>query len=194
MLGRVLDALEASAYKANTVIVLWSDHGWHLGEKLHWRKFTLWEEATRVPLIMVVPGLTKPGQQCQRPVSLIDIYQTLIDLCDLSRVPEIASISVVPLLNNPQRLWERPALTTWRRGNHAVRDDDWRYIRYLDGTEELYDHRNDPMEWINLAGDPQYATVKQRLAAWLPTTNAPDAPHEDQYDPQEVSCETSMYR
>lgn len=175
-IGRILDALGGSEYKDNTIIVLWSDHGYHLGEKEHWEKFALWEKTNHVPLIIVAPGVTRPGTRCDRPVSLIDIYPTLIDLCGLKPKPELDGISLVPLLENPNSAWARPAVMTYMRGNHAVRDQRWRYICYADGTEELYDHRKDPHEWHNIAVDPANAEVIQRLKRWLPATEAPPAP------------------
>ena len=171
--GRVLDALDRSPYRDDTIIVFWTDHGWHLGEKQHWRKFALWEEATRTPLAFIVPGLTKPNSRCQRPVSLVDIYPTLIDLCGLKPRSELEGTSLEPLLTNPEADWERPALTTHGRGSHALRSERYRYIRYSDGSEELYDHKSDPMEWDNLADDPKLAQVKRELARWLPKKNAP---------------------
>jgi len=173
--GRVLDALDASPYAGNTIIVLWGDHGWHLGEKLHWRKFALWEEAAHAPLMMAGPGITKGGE-CTRPVSLMDIYPTLVDLCGLRPNERLEGNSLVPLLENPQAEWQPPALTTHGRNNHSLRSERWRYIRYHDGSEELYDHQSDEMEWTNLAGDPKYGDVKARLAKYLPEVNAPDAP------------------
>ncbi len=175
--GRLIAALDASRYAGNTLIVLWTDHGWHLGEKLHWRKFALWEEATRVPMIWVVPGLTRPGR-CQRTVSLLDVYPTLADLCGLSRPDQLEGTSLRPLLKDPLAAWDRPAVTTYGRGNHAVRSQRWRYIRYRDGSEELYDHENDPMEWTNLAGDARYDRIKQEHAAWLPKKNVPEGPRD----------------
>lgn len=172
--GRVIDALDASDYRDNTIVVLWSDHGWHLGEKLHWRKFALWEEATHNVLMVIAPGVTKGRQRCRHPVSLLDVYPTLIDLCGLRPKPALEGKSLVPLLRDPDARWERPALTTHGRDNHSLRTDRWRYIRYSDGSEELYDHENDPLEWKNLAGDPQHASVKRDLAAWLPQANAPE--------------------
>ncbi len=174
--GRVLDALEKSPYAKNTIVVLWSDHGWHLGEKLHWRKFALWEEATHNVLAMIVPGVTKPGGRCPRPVNLLDIYPTLIELCDLKPKKELEGISLVRWLKDPTAPKERPAVTTHGRENHSVRSERWRYIRYRDGTEELYDHEKDELEWYNLANKPEYAEVKRELARWLPKVNAPDAP------------------
>jgi len=175
--GRVLDALDASRYAENTVIVLWGDHGWHLGEKLHWRKFALWEEAAHAPLMMAGPGIQKGGE-CTRPVSFMDIYPTLVEVCGLGPNARLEGKSLRPLLENPKAEWEPPALTTHGRNNHSLRSERWRYIRYSDGTEELYDHQADEMEWTNLAGDPKYDEVKQRLARYLPEVNVPDAPRE----------------
>lgn len=165
--GRVLDALEASPYRENTIVVLWSDHGWHLGEKLHWRKRTLWEEGTRNLLMMAGPGI-KPGARCETPVSLLDIYPTLADRCGLPALEVLDGESLGPLLEDPSASRERPAVTTHLEGNHSVRTKRWRYIRYQTGEEELYDHRYDPMEWTNLAGQEQYAEVVSSLSRWLP--------------------------
>ena len=175
--GRVLDALDASPYADNTVVVLWGDHGWHLGEKLHWRKFALWEEAAHAPLMMAGPGIAKGGA-CTRPVSLMDIYPTLVDVCGLGPNERLEGRSLRPLLENPKAEWEPPALTTHGRNNHSLRSERWRYIRYADGSEELYDHASDEMEWTNLAGDPACDEVKTRLARYLPETNVPDAPRD----------------
>ena len=172
-IGRLIDALDASAYAENTAIVLWADHGWHLGEKSHWKKSTLWEEATRVPLLISAPGYS-PGT-CAKPVGLIDIYPTLIALCGLPAREGLEGRSLVPLMENPNRNWPFPAITTHGRGNHAVRSERWRYIRYADGSEELYNHRQDEMEWENLAHSPMLGEVKELLSQWLPENNAPDA-------------------
>ncbi len=176
-LGRVLDALDAGPNRDNTIVVLWGDHGWHLGEKLHWRKFALWEEATHNPLMFVVPGVAQPGARCSRPVSLLDVYPTLADLCDLGPRDELEGNSLLPLLEDPNMAWEPPAVTTYMQNNHSVRSERWRYIRYHDGTEELYDHSRDEMEWTNLAGDAKYAAIKAEHARWLPTVNADPSPH-----------------
>ena len=157
----------------NTVIVFWADHGWHLGEKHHWKKSTLWEEATRVPLLIAGPGIA-PGR-CTSPVGLIDIYPTLIDLCGLTDRADLEGQSLTPLLSEPTADWERPAITTHGRENHAVRTERWRYIRYHDGSEELYDHDTDEMEWKNLAEEPSLASVKEALAQWMPEQNADDS-------------------
>ena len=174
--GRIVGALDRSAYADDTIIVLWSDHGWHLGEKLHWRKFALWEEATHNPLMIVAPGVTQPGGRCTRPVNLLDIYPTLVELCGLPPKKELEGQSLVPLLKDPNVAWDRPTLTTHGRNNHSIRSERWRYIRYRDGTEELYDHEADELEWTNLADRPEHAEVKAELARWLPETNVENAP------------------
>ncbi|MBM3813503.1 MAG: sulfatase [Acidimicrobiia bacterium] len=177
-LGRLIDGFDASPLAKNTNIVLWSDHGWHLGEKLHWRKFSLWEEATRNVFAVIAPGVTKPAQRCSRPVTMMEVYPTLNELCSLSPRKELEGASLMPLLKNPQASWDRPALTTYFRNNHSLRSERWRYTRYADGGEELYDHQNDPQEWTNLASKPEFATVKGNLARWLPRVNAEDSVRE----------------
>ncbi|MGD8810128.1 MAG: sulfatase [Gammaproteobacteria bacterium] len=173
MVGRLLDALDRSGRAQNTIIVLWGDHGFHLGEKGRWRKSTLWERSTHVPLIVVAPGVSNPGDRSARPVSLMDIYPTLAELAGLE-VPEyVEGRSLVPLLRDPDSQWDTPAVTTYGFDNHAVRSEKFRYIRYADGTEELYDSLEDPNEWHNLADEPQYRRVKRELARWLPEENAP---------------------
>ncbi len=172
--GKVLDALDAGDYKDNTIIVLWSDHGQHLGEKRHWRKQCLWEESTRVPLAIALPNKSNEhvGKPCRRAVSLLDLYPTLVELCDLPPVNRLEGHSLVPLLNNPTAPREQPAITTWYYKNHAVRSDRWRYIRYRDGSEELYDHTNDPGEHHNLAGKEKFADVVAAHRKWLPRKDA----------------------
>ncbi|WP_425400034.1 sulfatase [Aeoliella sp.] len=165
-LGRILKALEQSPYKDSTIVVLWSDHGWHLGEKQHWHKGTLWEEATRIPLVIRAPH-SSPGV-CDRPVSLIDLYPTLVELTDTEAPATLDGKSLVALLENPTQPWARPARVEYLRGNAAVRSDRYRYIRYKDGAEELYDHQTDPHEWNNLAADKDMTDVKKSLARWLP--------------------------
>ena len=167
--GRLLDALEKSPYKGNTIICLWSDHGWHHGEKEHWRKSTLWEEATRSPFIMFVPGVTQAGSACARPVDFLGIYPTLCDLAGLALPSHLEGKSLRPLLADVSASWDRPAVSTMLWNNHAVRSERWRYIRYSDGSEELYDHNVDPHEWTNLAGDSTYTAEKKALMQWLPT-------------------------
>jgi arylsulfatase A-like enzyme len=173
MVGRLIDGFDKSAFRDNTLIVLWSDHGWHLGEKQHWRKFALWEEATRAPLIWVVPGMTKAGSVCDRSVDFMHIYPTLCDLCGLPTPKHVEGESIRPLLVSPKARWDKPALTTYKFKNHAVRSDDWRLIRYENGDEELYHNAIDPQEWTNLARQSEHANKKAELARWLPKTDAP---------------------
>jgi arylsulfatase A-like enzyme len=177
MIGRLIDGLEKSPLASDTVVVLWGDHGWHLGEKQHWRKFSLWEEATRSPLLVVAPGVTKPGGLCGRTVDFMGLYPTLAELCGLPAPKEQEGASFLSLLKDPAAPWDRPAITTHGRNNHAVRTETHRYIRYADGSEELYDEEADPLERTNLASKPELAKLKESLAAHLPRVNAPDAPH-----------------
>jgi arylsulfatase A-like enzyme len=169
-------ALDRSGRADRTIVVLWGDHGFHLGEKARWRKMTLWEESTRVPLVVVAPGLTTPGSTSAEAVSLMDIYPTLTDLAGLATPSHIEGQSLEPLLRDPAAVRDEPAVTTYGYGNHAVRDERYRYIRYRDGSEELYDHASDPNEWTNLAGDHGYDQVKSSLARWLPAVNVESPP------------------
>jgi arylsulfatase A-like enzyme len=171
--GRVLDAYEKSPHRANTIICFWGDHGWHLGEKEHWRKFALWEESTRTPFIWVVPGVTKAGGVSERTVDFMSIYPTLCDLAGIPLPSHVEGKNIRGLLANPSAEWKEPALTTYHQGNHALRTERWRYIRYADGGEELYDHSNDPYEWKNLASRPEHAALKKDLAKHFPTVNVP---------------------
>lgn len=172
-LGRLLEALDKSAYRDNTIICYWGDHGWHLGEKQHWRKFALWEEATRAPFIWVAPGVTKAGGVSQRTVDFMSIYPTLTDLCSIPTPKHVEGTSIRTLLANPAAEWSQPARTTHGYMNHAVRTEGWRYIRYANGDEELYDEAKDPYEWTNLAAKPEFAAKKSELAAHLPQKDAP---------------------
>jgi len=172
-IGRVLDALDKSEYRDNTIIVFWGDHGWSLGEKHHWRKFALWEEPTRAPLIWVAPGVTKAGTTSTRTVDFMSVYPTLSELCGLTIPAHVEGVSIKKLLADPAAKWDRPALTTHGYQNHAVRTAQWRYIRYEDGGEELYDETKDPYEWTNLANDKKYDKVKAELAKIFPKVNKP---------------------
>ena len=173
--GRVMAALDASAYRDNTIVVLLSDHGWHLGEKRHWQKVTLWEEATRVPYAWVVPGLTGANQTVAAPVDLMSLYPTLMELAGLPTPTHVEGTSVRPLLGSPGSSRNVPAIMTYKYRNHAVRKGRWRYIRYNNGDEELYDRSSDPNEWTNLAGRADKASLKAELARLLPTVNVPPA-------------------
>ena len=169
--GRLLDALDESPYADNTIVVLYSDHGFFLGEKQRWAKQALWERATRVPFIIVAPG-TRPGSSCSRPTELLSIYPTLIELCGLTGRDDLEGLSLKPLLINPQTDWPHVAVTSHGKDNHSVRSETHRYIRYRDGTEELYDLRTDPNEWTNIASHPDHVELKSKLAKYFPKTNA----------------------
>ncbi len=173
--GRVLDALERNGMADNTMIVLWSDHGWHLGEKQITGKNTLWDRSTRVPLIFAGKGIAHDAKSHQ-PAELLDIYPTLLDLCGLPINPEIEGLSLMPQLKDASTKRLRPAITTQSPGNHGVRTEGWRYIQYADGSEELYDMIQDPNEWTNLADHSEYDAVKAILANWLPKSEAKPAP------------------
>jgi arylsulfatase A-like enzyme len=172
MIGRILEALERSPYAKNTIVVLWSDNGFHLGERETWEKFTLWEESTRIALMISAPGVTRSGGICRRPVSLLDIYPTLVELSGGKPAPALEGTSLVPLLRNPAAPSDRAVVSTWLQ-HQAVRSERWRYIRYGDGSEELYDHETDPDEFVNLAGKADLAGAKRELALWLPEYKIP---------------------
>jgi arylsulfatase A-like enzyme len=177
--GRLLDGLEKSPQRDNTIVVLWSDHGWSLGEKSHWRKFALWEEPTRTVFIWKVPGVTRPGGKCERPVDYTSIYPTLCELTAQSLPKHLDGQSLAPLLKDPTAKWDTPAITTHGFQNHTVRSEDWRYIRYANGEEELYHSKQDPLEYTNLAKQPGHAAQIAELAKWLPTENAANLPMSD---------------
>lgn len=172
-IGRVLDALDESPYANNTIIILYTDHGYHLGEKQRWSKFSLWERTTRVPFIVSIPGGAKG--KSNKPVELLSIYPTLIELCSLAPNKSIEGVSIAPLVMDPSADWKHVAISTLGQNNHSIRDERWRYIRYTDGSEELYDHDTDPNEWNNLAARtpraPEHVQVIARLKKHLPKTN-----------------------
>lgn len=172
--GRVLDALENSPHAGNTIVVLLSDHGFALGERERWAKRALWERETKVPLIFSGPGVPK-GLTTDQPAGLIDIYPTLIELCGLDGVSGLEGHSLVPQLHDTEAN-RVPAITTFWVNNHAVRSRYFRYIRYDNGEEELYDHRKDPDEMNNLSGDPAYNHVIQEMRSFLPKNNAKPIP------------------
>ncbi|QDT64241.1 sulfatase [Calycomorphotria hydatis] len=168
-IGRLITALDESSASENTYIVLWSDHGWHLGEKEHWGKWTGWERATRVPMIIVPPksladDFASAGSHCDEPVSLIDLYPTLMELCQVKTSVQLDGSSLVPLLKKPNMETDRTVFTVFNEGNVTLRNNRWRYIRYEDGSEELYDHSTDPHEWYNLAGKKDYRSQVERMA------------------------------
>ena len=179
-IGRFLDVLEENPRGRETYIMLVSDHGWHLGEKKHWCKGAIWEQTTRIPFIVRGPGV-KAGSTCLQPVSLIDVFPSLVDFAGLA-VPEwLDGVSVKPQLSDP-RLKRPPAISSYGEGNTAIRTERWRYIRYEDGSEELYDHKTDANEWTNLAKDPQYLETKQKLADKIPSDQHPGLKVRDWFD------------
>lgn len=160
--GKVLKALEASPHKDNTIVVLWSDHGYHMGEKNTFQKHSLWERSSHVPLIFTGPGI-EAAQRCDRVVSLLDIYPTLVDMCGLPKNTKNQGHSLVPLMKAPDREWPYPTITGWKDDSYAIQNERYRYIRYGDGSEELYDHQNDLNEWTNLAAKPEMKKIKKDL-------------------------------
>jgi len=173
MMGRVLDALEASPYADNTIVVLWSDHGYHHGEKGHWGKHTLWERTSNVPFIWAGPGVAQ-GAKTDVTVSLIDMYPTLVEMCDLPQPSQpLEGESITQTLADPAAAEDRSVLLPYMNpGEYAIINRDWRYIRYGDDGEELYNLREDPNEWNNLASDENYTDVKAELAKCAPQTFA----------------------
>lgn len=167
-IGRVLDALESSRYKENTIVVLFSDHGFHLGEKQHWTKGTLWEEATNCLLMFNVPGVTKANQLCRRTVTLQDVYPTLIELAGLPKPEHLDGNSLVPLLTESDAPWPYLALTAFQ-SHITVRTDKYRFIRYTNGSSELYDRSEDPNEWVNRTRNDEYKSIKSELSNYLPS-------------------------
>lgn len=172
-IGRLLEALSSQSATKRTIVVLWSDHGFHLGEKMTFRKFTLWEESTRVPfLVSDSRTASAAGNRVESPVTLINIYRTIAELAGVE-VPEyVDGFSLVPHMENPDLETPSPAITTWGRGNYSVRTANWRYIQYFDGDKELYNHSVDPNEWHNLANLPEHRERVASMASKLPTVEA----------------------
>jgi arylsulfatase A-like enzyme len=189
-LGQILDALEESQYAENTLVIFTSDHGYHMGEKEIIFKNTLWEESTRVPFVIAGPGVEK-NSECSKPVSLIDLYPTLLNYCQLPGDPnkdgnkqELNGKSLLPLMKNPKNgYWDGPSITITAvcsqekievdqpgpidHQHYSLRSERYRYILYRNGEEELYDHRYDPYEWFNLAKDPSLAQLKNEFKGKL---------------------------
>ena len=192
-IGQVVEALDNSPFKDNTIIVVTSDHGWQMGQKEYLFKNSPWEESCRIPFVVRAPGIALAGGVADHPVSLIDLYPTLVDLCGLEgdtrkngRGAPLDGCSLRPFLEDPVNgTWDGPdgALTMiYGELNNSIpagkkddlesqvwsyRTERWRYIRYNDGGEELYDHHHDPREWTNLAGNPEYTTIKRELGTQL---------------------------
>jgi len=165
-IGRVLEALDNSPYRDNTIVLLMSDHGFHLGEKHHWQKSTLWEEATHCLLMLRVPGVT-PGR-CRRFVSLQDVYPTLTALCGITPPANVQGRSLVSLLQDPDAAWQSTAVTAYGDRYVTIRNEQFRYIRYQNDQEEFYDVTRDPHEWTNEIGNPQYASAIAKLRRTVP--------------------------
>ena len=177
LVGQIVEALEKSKYADNTIVVLWSDHGFHHGEKGRWGKYSLWERATRVNFIWVVPGVTKAGSVCSKPVNLLDIYPTLASLTGCEPpAKQLEGNDLSVLMKDPEAPWDEATVTTFGYKNYGVRSDRYRYIVYEDGSEELYDHANDKWEWKNVAGNPQFAVVKKNMQKWIPVHHEPPGP------------------
>ena len=192
-IGKVLDALEKSEYRDNTIVILWSDHGYHVGEKNRFAKQALWDRANRVPLIISAPGVGA-NARCDKPVGLIDLYPTLLDLCGLPANEANEGTTLAPLLRDVDADWDRPTLTTYGPGNHAVQTQRYRFYQYEDGSQELYDHQTDPNEWHNLAGQSAMEPLITELRSFLPKTETASSPYNkyptnqyfiDRYGPEE---------
>ncbi len=181
MVGQVLTYLKNSPYANNTVVVFWSDNGWHLGEKQHVHKSTLWQRSTHIPLIISSPYNRQNGQNRTQPASLLDLYPTLVDLCGLPANSSNDGVSLRPQLEKADAPHD-PVVTTYWPGNHSVRDDRWRYTKYKDGGEELFDELNDKNELHNLARESRYAEVKARLGRFMPASSAAPALERSAYD------------
>ena len=176
MVGKLLENLKKSKYAENTIIVIWSDHGWQLGEKMHWRKFALWENVIKTLLMIKVPeGITvlpsgsNNGKNVESLTSLLDIYPTLVELCDLPKNNNLDGKSLVKLLNNPELKIDRSIITTYDFADYSVRKGPWHYINYVDGSEELYNLENDNEEWYNLIGQGSYENIVGELRSHIPT-------------------------
>ena len=175
MLGRLLNNLSDSEHADNTIVVLWSDHGWQLGEKMHWRKFALWENVIRTTLMIKVPkGIESlpagsfANKEILEPTSLIDLYPTLVDLCGLPQREDLDGLSLKPYLKKESEYLDRPIVTSYDQVDFSIRYKHWHYINYVDGTEELYDLKNDPNEWYNMAENADMKSIKLELKKLLP--------------------------
>lgn len=170
-IGRLISSLKKNPRGRETYVMLVSDHGWHLGEKKHWCKGAIWEQTTHIPFIVRGPGI-QAGTTCTQPVSLIDVYPSLLDFAGLD-VPEwLDGTSIKPQLTDPSTP-RGPAISSYGDGNTSIRTENWRYIRYEDGSEELYDHRIDPNEWTNLVDKPEHTETVKRLAEMIPNQQHP---------------------
>ena len=175
MFGKLIKNLSESEYAENTIVVLWSDHGWQLGEKMHWRKFALWENSIRTTLMIKTPeGIqslpegSMASKRIKEPTSLVDLYPTLIDLCNLPEKEGLDGISLKPYLKKGNELLDRPIITSYDQVDFSVRYKNWHYIKYVDDSEELYNLENDPNEWYNIAANENMEAIKLQLFKMLP--------------------------
>lgn len=173
LVGNIMKVLKNSEFADNTLVVLWSDHGWHLGEKQHWGKATGWLRSTRVPLLIIPPKNAKfpgfePNRTSERMVNLLDLAPTIADIAKVPMRETWEGNSLLPLLKNPDQKWQTYTHTTFGLGNHTVTTDRWQYIHYFDGTSELYDIQRDPDEFVNLAQEAKYKRIKTELHQYLP--------------------------
>ena len=173
LIGNIIAALEESGHADNTLIVMWSDHGWHLGEKEHWGKATGWYRSTRIPLVIVPPRKSppagfEPGLDSLRLVNLLDLAPTIADFTGVPMLDQWEGNSLKPLVSDPDRDWQEYTITTFGLGNHTVSTERWQYIHYFDGSEEFYDLQNDPNEFTNLAGNPEHDSVIKKLRQLMP--------------------------
>ena len=180
LVGKLLADLDASPYADNTIVVIFSDHGWQLGEKEHWRKFSLWEDVLNTVLMVRVPegmpgleGGSIAGNRVSKNVSLLDVFPMLSELTGLAPKPGLSGRSIVPLLSDPEAAWNYPVVSVLGEHHYSVVLDNWHYIRYGNGGEELYDLNADPHEWENLASMPEHTELKAELASHIPTEQAP---------------------
>ena len=179
-IGRFLENLKTNPRGRETYVVLVSDHGWHLGEKKHWCKGAIWEQTTRIPFIVRGPGI-KPGSVCKQPVSLVDVYPSLVDFAEIKLPEWLDGKSIRPQLKDSS-IPRGPAISSYGQGNTSIRTARWRYIRYEDNTEELYDHHADPNEWKNLASNPKYLETKKELANMIPAKQHPGLKVQDWFN------------
>lgn len=168
--GVVMDALTQSKYADNTIVVFWTDHGWQLGHKNRWEKFSLWKQATNAPLVIYHPKMKNKNGERKQAVSFLDIYPTIADMLGFEKPEHVDGESLLPLMENVEMKRENPAIVTYRPQNHSIVLDNWNYIRYDNGAEELYDHNTDPQEYKNLASKPQYKKIIKKLSKHIPKT------------------------
>ncbi len=171
-IGKVLATLDKEKLWDNTVVIFWSDHGYHLGQHGLWMKQSLFEEAAHVPMIIIAPGAKGNGKTCPRTVEFVDLYPTLAELTGLTPPANLQGYSLKPLLDDPEAKWDKPAFTQVWRGTysgHSVRTERWRYTEWDGGTKgvELYDHDSDSHEFNNLVGAPKFAATITDLKAMV---------------------------